>query len=236
MGITEANARVAAKFLETDAALIGPGPPPQEPMSKHKGSSRPPAGNRTFRWWENCQDSEPSGGEEATLDGDWRDSENRATARLLNPIIGILLKSKLAYNCIYFSTLITHLYGDPAIITRWENGVTVEDRQHSRAFQKMCRYIADLINADDAGRIISIHVPAKYDRVASRKDSGIKDRMESKSRERREVYDWVKERENAYESRKELMDAASKRFSVHPDTVRNYLRFIEAEGKASGAA
>ena len=89
------------KYLVSHAPLVGPGPPPSEPMGKKaKGSSRPPVGTKAFAFWE----------------------ANRIAADFIEWRVGDITKHNNAYNGIQFSELVTELYRNPAISQAWKAG------------------------------------------------------------------------------------------------------------------
>lgn len=111
----ERNAKVIEKFIETDAALVGPGPPPDEPMRRFKGMTRPPATEAQMRFWD----------------------ANVVISGYLNWRIAAYRGGRTR-----FATPLNALYGDPAIIQRWRAGETVEDIVEMATFQQMCRKMA----------------------------------------------------------------------------------------------
>ena len=95
----ERMAEEIERYLTSHAPLVGPGPPPSEPMGKKaKGSSRPPVGSKAFAFWE----------------------ANRIAADFIEWRVGDITKHNNAYNGIQFSELVTELYRNPAISQTWK--------------------------------------------------------------------------------------------------------------------
>lgn len=120
------NANEVGVYLETHAALIGPGPPPQEPMGKkYKGVSRVPATEAFHRFI----------------------TANQHVSSLIDWRVGEILASNAAFNRVRLASVIAAVYGEPALVSKWENRATSEDEKHIAAFRAMCRLVADSIAA-----------------------------------------------------------------------------------------
>lgn len=161
----EHNVSQVARFLEYAPSYIGPGAPSGEPMGKkYKGTSRVPAAEAAHDFWE----------------------ANRDAAKILNPRIRELHKDAdsphealrgVSWRGVYFSHLLTILYADPAVLPRWENRETQEDRDHIGAFWKMCRLIAQSIKAEyGPDRQINVELPRKSVRVKNKREAADIDR------------------------------------------------------------
>lgn len=108
---------------------------------KHKGSSRVPATDRAHDFW-----AEPC---------------NAEAARLLEPKIAELRVRPIRWRGVFFSGLIAELYSDPTTVPRWERRETGEDGRRISAFKKMCRLLADSIEAEGPGRQINVKIPKR---------------------------------------------------------------------------
>ncbi len=115
---------------------------------KHKGTSRVPATEKAHDFWfEPC---------------------NRAAAALIEPLVSHMRRSWVSWAGVQFSDLLTELYSDPTTVARWERLETDEDYKRLAAFKKMCRLMADSIEASRPGRQINVVIP-KGDRPAGSK-------------------------------------------------------------------
>lgn len=179
---TEHNAKQIARYLEFAPSFIGPGAPPDEPMGKkHRGVSRPPATERAMDFW-----AEPCNAEAGRALG-WR--------------IAQLMSTRAAWRGVYFSSLLTNLYEDPACIPRWESRQTKDDRDRHAAFWKMCRLLADSVAASDPDRQINVSIPRRDDQrkaeewqAEHNRDNNERrsERAQSLAEQIREQYEWLK--------------------------------------------
>lgn len=134
MGRIERNAEAVEKFLELHSGYIGPGSPPDEPLTRAKGSSRAPASKALIGFLEaNIEASRYIG---------WRVAELR--------------RHDIGYGGIAFSEVLTHLYGEPAIIRRWRAEETNHEKAYLRAFRKLCHLVATSIAASNPDVTLSV--------------------------------------------------------------------------------
>ena len=132
----ERMAEEVERYLTTHASVTGPGAVPQEPMArKAKGSSRPPAGNKAFAFWE----------------------KNRIAADFIEWRVADLIK----HDDIRFSEVILELYRNPAIIQAWKAGETPEDVFEGVVFNTLCRLVAQDILATNPGASFFVTVNPK---------------------------------------------------------------------------
>ncbi len=106
---------------------------------KAKGSSRPPATDRLMCFYE----------------------DNRLASRYINWRVAELGRANISWRGISFSSLLTMLYQDPAVIRRWKAAETEDDKAYLEVFRKLCRLVAQSIAASHPGIRINVTVNKK---------------------------------------------------------------------------
>lgn len=131
----------------------------------------------------------------------WAEPCNADAARALGWRIAQLMNTRAAWRGIYFSSLLTNLYEDPACIPRWESRQTKDDRARHAAFWKMCRLLAHSIAASDPDRQINVKIPKRDDQRRADEWQAEHNRDNNEKRSARaqglaemirEQYEWLK--------------------------------------------
>jgi len=110
-------------------------------------------------------------------------SSNREAARLIERLVSQMRRSWVSWAGVQFSDLLTELYSDPTTVARWERKETDEDHKRLAAFKKMCRLMADSIEASRSGRQINVVIPKGDQRAASKMQARDQDRRERRDEE-----------------------------------------------------
>ena len=182
----ERMAEEVERYLLAHAPLVGPGPPPSEPMGRrHKGSSRPPASPKAFAFWE----------------------ANRIAADFIEWRVGDITRHNNAYAGIQFSELVTELYRNPAISQAWKAGETPEDQAEQEAFEKMCRLIAQDILATNPGASFFVTVNPKPLRDLDEEDDATPLQKHGAKHHRNRRYTYEHTARKRYERVKEIQAA-----------------------------
>jgi hypothetical protein len=190
---------------------------PNKPMREEdRGESRPPAGEKAFRFWE----------------------ANRIPAKYIGWRVASLMRHNTSYGPVSFSELLTELYRNPAIIQAWKAGETEQDVIEHRAFQKLCYLIAQDILACNPDVQISVIISPKDQPVATKTEARDKDRRITRNESYRRRYESYRrlEREMGVDEGAASREAAKARFSEREDisvpTIERLISFVEKEDVA----
>lgn len=108
---------------------------------------------------------------------------NREAALLIEPLVAEFRRADVSWAGVQFSSLFTELYSDPTTVPRWERRETGEDHQRIAAYKKMCRLIADAIEATHPGRQINVIIPKGHRRASSKTDARDQERRAKRDEE-----------------------------------------------------